>query len=916
MHSDAIVDDVEQASELFVARILRRFDAKALQHKALKRRSKYFDMTEKNEVFIESDKLKEKQLHCVSALNRGQSEIYEYLLTNTDKICLIQAGPGCGKSFVLKTIAFHHPTANFESIIYKKDLLLGYKYCTRRFTVARFMMSIFNIGFKEYQSLERAMSQSLSTFDYMFCLVKLLSISTLPDFKDSIVFLDEYSVMSKSFLVVILTLFEHYGIGAVICGDRNQLQNIHNSKHALLSSYDLANEFAAKKFNLFTNERCTNNIYNALVHEFAQYGTDDRLSEYTFAMLAALFPQQCINKNNYNNTHLAATHSELSNLTHMFVCTNQYDSSFYTVDVSNIRKTAGQQPPSPDTDTSCMQMTEALLEYNANGGRAVGKFLPYLPLVKGAEYYVGLHSESSVGILEDITDHFLIVRMRTTTHLDSKNVGGGSGTGLPHGIAMTRNTDEETVTYKLDSMRLKIVRANCDKVMFDQHREYLLNNKRGHLYNFPIYPTNFMSMHKCQGCTITANVDLLLSNTTYRGLYVALSRVTNPKQIARVVVRDQISNLATAIANIEELVYTDNVHIETVRNRMNNNYIKYSVSQSNYNCIANLIIKFLELKAGDTRRQTVRLELCEKLNELKTPRYFLTKFGRKDAGTTNGSSSTTTDSFDNNSALYRIVQYRTVFLGLAQIQSTTDQCVWLHEFLKRQPNDVELILNAVKTSSSSSRSKAPLKNYDDDEIDECGFVKIAPKERIIDFDCIKYQFQINRDPTTIVKVCRLQATPAQTDDIQAYIQFMSKTKLRGDVTAHYQQTNCVERINALHYLENDEFTCRVYHLYRRNLADSVITVEWLIDQLNIMLAKKQTEVVVETKQKETQKKNYEATIAGQKALINDLVRSRRAKRKNNRQNDNTTTTTHHKCTLDAIDDAGRFEVKRTKTQDP
>lgn len=949
-----------QATDIYVTEINKRFKCKNLVKQTLQRRSPDVDLCEKNETINEVDRAREMELYSVKSLNADQRLIWEYVRDNTKKICLIQAGPGCGKSFVLKTIAYNHPKANFESLIYKHDLLAAYRYCTRRFTIARFMMRIMKIQFMRYTALEKAMSFSISTFEFMLCMTKLLQRSRLPDFRGSIVFLDEYSVMSKSFLVAILTLLEHHGVGAVVCGDRNQLQNIHNSKHALLSAYDLAHEFAHKTFNLYTNERCSDELYNELVSEFIQFNSDGNLNEYTYAMLAALFPKQCIAENDYNNIHLAAHHSELAQLMHTMVCTNKYATSFYSIDKSNVRsdedasktmKPLGTVSDPVDVFSTSFVPTACMLNYVKTGGMTVEKFLPYLPLVIGARYYIGTHTEYSQCILEVIADDYLIVRMLTTNHLnvpettDSKT--GSLMPRVPTGVLPVKTTSAENAQYHLDSNRLKIVRGNCNRVMFDQHREYLIGGERGTLYNFPIYPINFMSIHKCQGCTITNNVDLLLCNTTYQGLYVALSRVTNPSQIARVVICDQVSNLASAIANIPEMVHTDNVPVSIVRQRMAQSYIKYSVSNEHLMTTANYIIQFLLSPHGSNERHTLRIELAQYLNNTKTRSYILSnpaKVHQQQQATTSENAKmtaqqrqalldkeaaaiATANNNNNNSALYKFVKFRKIFLGLSQVPSLINQCVWLHEFLKRQPNDIELILKASKSLLTSKAPKCNdndepeivLSNYDDDEIDSDGKVAIAPPHCLYNFDVVKYQFQAERDSTTLVRLCDLRHVPAQDDDIMAYIQYSSATKMRNDIeTIKANRQRCVERINDIQYLENEEFACRVYHLYRRNKANTVITVKWLVDQLNDMLAENirlqktlSTDIATLTPTTKAEPDPNTDAARKRKSRFIDTIRTRKIKRNKIDCNDalmehtasNNLQTCNEKIIMDAIKDA-------------
>ncbi|ATY70179.1 DNAhel 2 [Tomelloso virus] len=673
-------------------------------------------------------------------LNSEQREIFDCIKEDPTRIILLQAGPGCGKSYTLKTIAYGIKNVKFDTIIYKLDLLDSFKYNTRRFTVAKFVMRLLQIGYFQYQALDRLLSQTISFYDFMLVITAMIKKSKLPNMLGGVVFLDEYTVVSKPILLVTLMLLEYHKIGAIICGDRNQLQNIFNSRHAPLSSYKIASSFADKSFVLHKNERCSDKDYNDIIGYISQFSCNRRLDDFAFAMVSAIFLPQLIAPPNYYQVHLAGTHQELSTLAHTLVCNNRIPTEFYAIDRSKVRN--------PETVSSTLLPTEALLEYqrriDRNEPPRVDKFLPYLPLMKGGRYFVNKHSEHSQGILKEINpDGSLLMEM------DDGNK-----------ILVTRNTK--------------------DGVMFEEHRKYLLNNESGRLYSYPIYPAEFMSIHMCQGCTIVENLDLILTNTQYQGLYVAMSRVTRPEQISRVTIPNQLSFIVSTIIHFPKLVETMKITVNDLELGMTN-YVFYDVSH-NASPFLPLIHDFI-LNTDPNVRRRLRNAIIEHASTYPQ-RIIQHDFKPPDAPSELLTMST-------------IIKYREIFMALACVDEI-DRNVWLHEYILCTPEFGALLPNDFRANSITNYNR---KFFDDNELTRLGGLN--------------------------------DAYPMEMSTIE-YIEFKSKAAIRMQEHDRLKNEKYIIKQNGPYdFLESTEFCAKIYKRIKE--ATEKINSEWLIDELNIML---------------------------------------------------------------------------------
>lgn len=793
-------------------------------------------------------------------LNPEQRAIFDYVEKNPNKIIIIQAGPGCGKSFCLKSIS-HYNKHVINTVIYKKDLLESFKYTSIRYTATKFFMHLFDLDYKSFQVVTQQLTTNMTCFEFMTMIISLLKRSKMPPVKNSLILIDEYTVLPKELLIIVLMLLRHYRVGVILCGDKNQLENIHTSVHSKCSSFDVLVPFADKVFTLHKNERCGDPQYNEIIQYFAQYSKcESYLDDFAYATVAAIFPKQLPTNQNYYNIHLGATHQELANRIHTYVINSGCYVDFYLIDDSGVRKAtlcdADVPLPDPDEPSSkkrtkiapggknsvqnilsdeqmvyavqqqqqqqqqsssssppsssnvmsnacnisldlwkmcrdgTLKKTEALMDYEnfdpAVSGPKVGKFVPYLPLMLGGKYYVNKHSEYSIGTLMaiDSRNGSLIVRM------DRYNVN----------LIVVKNTNSEA--------------------MFDQHMEYLKGDMRGALYSYPIYPANFMTLHKCQGCTITENLDISLLNTNYRGLYVALSRVKSIDQIKCVTIKNQLSHMVSAIVNYPELMDADTVTAEALQRRMiDTNYIFYTVNV-NMKDFAILCMEFIVETPGSEKRKNTRDTLIELVYRSQCPQRVLKPPTTKDTGRM----ATVTAATALVSKLHR---FRNVFMALACIDDF-DRHVWLYEFIKYFPE----LRNTDRRSNCRHEQKlSKIAGFDKiqrvDETNIAYILRTATVKHLIDTERIRnslrnYAIEVDRVTS------KVEFDKVDDDEIIDGDYYSQDTLFAKELERAKKNTYIVS------VRESSTFGRKIYLRWKHKKP---ITLKWLFLELNEMLLK-------------------------------------------------------------------------------
>lgn len=755
----------------------------------------------------------DRRTYSPDKLNEMQRTIYDWAKSNPTDIAIIQAGPGCGKSFTLLTIA---TTTVGDVVIYKRDLLDMFMMQMRRFTVCQFGMTTFDLDFCGWKGLEKTVSSNMTPMEFMLMITGMLARARLPNLAGGLVLLDEYTVISKPVLVAMLILLEAYGIGTLMCGDRNQLQNIFNSRHAPLSAYELGCSFAKHQFTLKENIRCQNQYYRDIIDMMAELSSERKLDDYAYAIVAAVFPQQLLAETCYSHTHLAGAHSDLTWLAHTLVIKETIPHSYYLLD------TQGTCEVHPDKIIMPDEM-KAYLENNGIDpatGRPfpnrrqpcvwIGRFPPYLPLKVGARYYVRRYSEQSMCTLESLV------------YNDRGEVIG----------AYVRNDSNPT---ELEELR----RENCDAVMFDQHREELMKNyeipntmRRGHLTNIPLYPANFFTIHRSQGITIANSpVDIILSSqgTTYRSLYVAMSRVKSQDQIARVYILPQQKFLLSTVLNFKSFSLDPNFRVTADMLRARLPY-DYTIWEPSDGVDATLIAADLA-DFWKSRDPAQRIKLAMSLLMRSKP---VANLGLRTARISH---------FDQ--ALVHVVRHRDVFRALACL-GQRDRIVWLREWTTLDPR---VSAGPVHTSTICESAQAAYFRVKKciDELKKGDYHELNRKRKHVPLDpTTKKGDAVSADDLENAKSSKMLGVTGvlDVDNFNSTVEFIFDRSCIVDRSSDPKagREYAIAQITDDLWLETSPFRAEVFHLHReafegqkRSVRTYPITIPWLFDKLNWLL---------------------------------------------------------------------------------
>lgn len=703
------------------------------------KKQKYdFKLLYRPEEINPSDSIKvinERKFYSLDKLTQEQKHVYDYILKNPHDIIVVQAGPGSGKTHTLLTICYNLKR-NVNVLIFKHDLLRRFSYCgCKLWTVTKLFMNIFSMNYFEYQAFEKQLSGNLSTYEYLFCVNDLLNRMTVPFTPDSLVILDEYTVISKSLLFILLLKLKILNIGVIICGDQYQLQNIFNTRNAkYLSSFDIAKSFSNKIFSLSKNIRNSNEMYNEKINYVKQFSSGRQLDTFAYCLIGALYTKKCLQNNNVDltETFLAGTHSELARELHLNIMNNNTsvtqsniirmhtDKFIQIIPINNDGETIAstnnnnQEPHQSSQDQSSSkdqsqsqqnlqeqsqpqqnlqehsQPQQNLQEHSqqqvvhsqnvlpqkeyiytnnyiisvlnskkspnlqsVNGmftfdpqpvidyvtTNTIDKFVPYLPLIINCKYFLRKHSEFNLCTLikHDVNEKIVQVRHEETGQL-------------------------ELVTLELNN-----------DVVFEEHRNFLLGEERlGRLYNYPLYLANYMTIHMAQGRTITNRVNIFLENTTYQGLYVAMSRVTSPDKINYVSVKDQSSVLLSTILNFGSLVEKDDLTLEEIKSVFDRGYLYFDLTKLDdiQSCMNYYIVSFFFNKKN---RMNIRNILMEYAVNLKS--YTI------------GFNCNSPSTCDDDTGMSMLIDHKDIFYGLSRIKNKYDCSIWIKEFLNSLCNN-------------------------------------------------------------------------------------------------------------------------------------------------------------------------------------------------------------------------------------
>lgn len=478
-------------------------------------------------------------------LTSEQEQLITYLMQHPGHIVLVQAGAGSGKTHALLTLAYrlrHNmkdqlcvtPREQLTIAIFKHDSLFYFRQCACTYTIASLFMSFLNVSkFMEYTSLEKNVVRTMTNVEYIHLVVTMMKKCKLLKYPPNHFFvIDEYTMVPKIFLFLFVFFAKKHKITLVVCGDKNQLPPIMDSIHSRVSSYNIIKRLCHKEINFTRNLRCLDPWYSRFLSFIAAFSSNANLDPFAYFIVALYFPTHLFRTRLPTDTFIGGHHSDITFDMHRSVTHTESPVSFYEY-----------------TDTSVSGAAEPINlprveEYYQND--EVGKFLPYLPLIVGQKYYYETYSEHSVVTLLEVRCVYPRINNITYTHI----------------IEVIVKTKDGTIIH--------VPKSSCNKVLFNQHKSFLLQGVHNAsetygkksliaLYNFPLYPTNMISVHMAQGRTITEQISFNFLHITYQGLYVCLSRLRNPTQVNRITIPTPTNYLVSVILAFPELIHMTSV---------------------------------------------------------------------------------------------------------------------------------------------------------------------------------------------------------------------------------------------------------------------------------------------------------------------------------------------------------------------
>ncbi|XP_060881184.1 uncharacterized protein LOC132952775 [Metopolophium dirhodum] len=587
-----------------------------------------------------------KQIYVREKLNLEQAAVFDHVTANPNDIVVLQGGPGTGKTFAMLTVANHFLEKGKppNAVIFKRDAVHDYRFSANGYTVAQFMMRILHLNYSDYETLERQLSEPMSVEHFLNAVVYLTRKLTLcpkgDDFRHPLLILDLYTVKPKPFLLVIMMTLHRYRIGAVICGDKNQLQNIYNSTHAgQCSAYDIVSTFSTKTFHLSHNLlRCSDPMYNDKVNFIGTLSNDSELDEWGYALVSAMFYENLIKTVEPADTILARYHKYLTGTLIKMVTDKKIPKSNWYIENSG-------KFILPSVVRNC------------------GKFSMFLPLIVGNPYFVNVFSERMLCTLEKIY------------------------------FKDEHQTEIQTVTVRMSKTHelRQIERGICSSVMFEKHLAYLLNGgddmlscdtSCDDLYNFPLYPAFIKTIHMSMGRTIPGRVSLILTESTYQCLYVAISRVTSSESINSVGIPNTVQHFISVLLNFD-VTDLKPLDIGQIKEKiLNGNYVYYDVpSNTHYSTILDYL-KMVAEHSLTLETKSERVAAREHLKQCVVKYRIPTRVLRPDINQVD----------DDQSATYRttlpfLLKMKNTITSLATL-TPLESRVWIHEFLN-EPRTLE-----------------------------------------------------------------------------------------------------------------------------------------------------------------------------------------------------------------------------------
>lgn len=650
---------------------------------------------------IMARKLKSKKQNLTfESLDESQKVFVEYALKNKNALILIQSSPGTGKTRTLQVFNVLYKK-DLNVVIFKKDLLSSFDNISNIYSNTQFFMKHFKFGkYFTHLNIEKEFGYSMTFIELFFIIIALVKKFNIEGIQDSMFIFDEYTFIPKPILFSLLTIFSHSKIPAIFCGDKHQLQNIQDIKLMKTSSYDISRTFVDKTFKFNINHRCGDTYYNDVIDLLSNLSSDEYLGEIGMALVAIIYPDACIADLSINlleNTFIGPEYKEISKVLYKLINLYKIPCSFYHIYSKN-----------ESSNINGRRMGNGLYKCNASikfeeQGFKNESFLPFMPLIKNAPYFVEEMKNKRILPLIDI-------------EFDNKN-----GILVPHKLI-----------FKSKNKVLKIGKKSTD-VIFSKHKDYLLGiNSSGKLYQFDAYYAGCVSYQMCQGRTILNGINMIITEkSTFRGLYVLASRTTNPKNIQKVYLPNYFRYLFSNIMNFPELCQGNKVPVQNIKARFNN-YLLYTINTDNTtvrNMISRLVYRFYKSEYEEDRK-SIRRDIMKITNNITDHKVL--NFKQSDPV------------LDRNYAILN--DHKNLILKLS-ILDDVEAAAWVYEFFNCPENNIlQTVFNGLSNLSGSNNA---LCKYASLNLLE---TLVQSTKNFIEFHCIVDHLKIVKEDDGVEKI--------------------------------------------------------------------------------------------------------------------------------------------------------------------
>ncbi|CAK9816492.1 hypothetical protein ANTQUA_LOCUS8972 [Anthophora quadrimaculata] len=422
---------------------------------------------------------------------KAYSEINELFNKSSNKVVVIDAPSGSGKTFLLRTLAANYHKKVF--IVFRKDQ--ASEISSKNISAYTYMS--FNMHYFQLSYRQAICMFSMSSNDSIKKLYKLLIYSKkfmVTDMNKTIMIVDTYTIPSPAMLLLLYIVSLNNNMNLIFAGSTMQLNAIDNSAlHGANNFYivQILNDLFVKR--LGKNMRAYDTVLSDKISHFhqelKQYKPNDHIAlqfnlRYT---LYKLFQEKYFTEERFDTVFIAQTHKEITARLYRFVAY-----------LNSINKPYVQAPFYFKKEGQLFSLPVVRM----------GKFFPYLLLVEGYKY---IHVNSN-GFHKVVTLEKILYKdgHPTTLHVRSSN-----------------NDECVMVISQCVLNHYQILPA---------YRTWLLINvgRNLELLQFPLRPYT-LTYHAALGRTIEEeNVELSLDCTYANFAYIGLSCVREYSAIYKI----------------------------------------------------------------------------------------------------------------------------------------------------------------------------------------------------------------------------------------------------------------------------------------------------------------------------------------------------------------------------------------------